>query len=309
MSGASARDHGGNIGAAVARYGGALEEWIDLSTGINRLPYAATPVPAPLWQRLPTAEDTARLLRAAQRHYSTDAPAMVCAGAQAAIQMIPQLRPRGRAAVLVPSYNEHAAALRLGGWQVTQAATLEQMDGADLAVVVNPNNPDGRRFSPAAPQAGRDKLLILRSFGKFWGLAGARLGLVFGPQADLVHLAEMAGPWPVSGPALHIAALAYGDTGWADATRARLHRDAERLDDLARGAGWQVLGGTGLFRLYGTPDAPAAQSALAQHRIWSRIFPYSPSWLRLGMPGDTGEWQRLAQALQPSAPRQSPPPK
>ncbi len=316
------RDHGGNIGAAMARFGAG--NWIDLSTGINQLPYPLPNLPVDVWQRLPTGEDMARSLAAAQAHYGTQAPAMICAGAQAAIQMIPMLRAKGRAAVLSPSYNEHAARLAAQGWQVVPARDLAAMRGADLAVVVNPNNPDGQQFAPKdlrallpevgllvvdesfgdvaphlslLPFAGQDNLLILRSFGKFWGLAGARLGLVFGAQADVDRLREMAGPWPVSGPALQIAAHAYANTAWADATRARLAQDAARMDGLACGAGWNVVGGCDLFRLYETPGAIAAQTRLARAHIWSRIFPYSDTWLRLGPAGNAEEWDRLAAAL------------
>lgn len=318
------RDHGGNIGAAMAQFGGQPSAWIDLSTGINRIAYPIPALPPKAWHSLPDAAEMAAALAAAQEHYGSSAPAMICAGAQAAIQMIPQLRPIGQAAVLSPSYNEHAACLRAQGWRVLDAPDLAAMRGADLAVVVNPNNPDGRVFSPddllallpevgllivdesfgdVAPQAsllpyaGQEKLLILRSFGKFWGLAGARFGLVFGPQADIDHLRALAGPWPVSGPALHIARMAYADRAWADASRARLAQDAAKMDDLARAAGWGVLGGCDLFRLYQTPNAAAAQARLARAHIWSRIFPYSTTWLRLGPAGAAQEWDRLAAAL------------
>ena len=318
------RDHGGNIGAAMAHYGGAAGDWIDLSTGINRRPYPIADIPAAIWQRLPMGEDMAALLAAARCHYGVSAPAMACAGAQAAIQMIPALRPKGRAAVLTPSYNEHAATLRAQGWHMREAQDLDAMRGADLAVVVNPNNPDGRVFAPAdllalrphvgllvvdesfgdvaphlslLPHAGAGNILILKSFGKFWGLAGARLGLVFGAQSDIDHLTQLAGPWPVSSPALHIATLAYRDTAWADTTRVRLAQDAARMDNLAQRAGWRVLGGCDLFRLYDTPDAAQAQTRLARAHIWSRIFPYSATWLRLGPAGDAREWERLTAAL------------
>jgi cobalamin biosynthetic protein CobC len=317
-----ARDHGGNIGAAMARFGGA--DWIDLSTGINRIAYPHGTPPASVWQRLPTQGDMQAALQAAQHHYAAQGPAMICAGAQSAIQNLHSLRPKGRAAVLSPSYNEHAACLQQAGWQVQPAPDLAAMQGADLAVVVNPNNPDGRIFAPQdlqnlraqvgllvvdesfgdiaphlsmLPSAGQDNLLILRSFGKFWGLAGARFGLVFGAPQDIAVLRDMAGPWPVSGPALWAAQRAYGDIDWANATRARLARDAVRLDTLARSAGWDLVGGCDLFRLYNTPSAAAAQNHLAQSQIWSRIFPYSQTWLRLGPPGDQAEWDRLSKAL------------
>lgn len=325
------RDHGGNLDAAMQRFGAgsgslARGDWIDLSTGINRLPYPVGDIPADVWQRLPTKSDMAALLAAAGRFYGTDAPATLCAGAQAAIQMVPYLRAAGCAAVLAPSYNEHGAALRAAGWQVREAADLDALRGADLAVVVNPNNPDGRVFEPRdllalgrdvgllvvdesfgdvmparsmLPFAGQDSLLIMRSFGKFWGLAGARLGLVFGAPSDVARCREIAGPWPVSGPALHIARTAYGDPAWAQATRARLASDRARMDTIAQRAGWGVVGGTDLFRLYATPNASAAQTHLAQHHIWSRIFPYSGTWLRLGPAGGAQEWTRLEAALTP----------
>ncbi len=318
----SMRDHGGNMDAAIAQYGGT--DWIDLSTGINRISYPIAPIDPALWQRLPTASDMAQLLLAAQTHYACTAPVMACAGAQAAIQMIPNLAPAGNARILSPTYNEHAAALRSAGWHVAEVAQLADLAGAELAIVVNPNNPDGRSFSPAdllavlpqvgrlivdesfgditpalsmLPHAGRDGLLVLRSFGKFWGLAGLRLGLVFGSADDTARLRNMAGPWPVAGPALNIAARAYADKAWADATRARLADDAARMDGFAHLAGWRSVGGTDLFRLYETPNANAAQHKLAQHQIWSRIFPYSQTWLRLGPAGSAEEWERLRAAM------------
>ncbi len=324
------RDHGGNIDKAIATFGGAPAGWIDLSTGINRVPYPVPSLPPEAWTMLPThaAKDT--LLATVRAYYQTAAPVVAVAGAQAAIQIIPQLATTARklARVLTPTYNEHAATLRAAGWQVQQVPHLADLAGADLAVVVNPNNPDGQTHSPAdllallphlgrlvvdesfgditpdlsmLPLAGLDKLLILRSFGKFWGLAGARLGFVFGPQPDITALSMMAGPWPVSGAALIIGQVAYADIDWATSTRQRLHSEVSRIDTLARIAGWQVAGGTALFRLYRTPDASAAQNQLARAHIWSRIFPWHPNWLRLGLPGSDLEWARLAAALSPLA--------
>lgn len=319
------RDHGGNIDGAIARFGGHAEDWIDLSTGINRVPYPLPALSDTAWRSLPTRTAQDALIRTAARAYDTQAAILPLAGAQAAIQMIPRLRPPGTARVLTPTYNEHAACLRAAGWAVDEVSDLAALAGADLAVVVNPNNPDGREYTPAqlqslAPQVGllvvdesfadprpdlsvaplagaQTGLLVLRSFGKFYGLAGARLGFVLGHQADIAALSDMAGPWPVSGAALEIGQTALADAGWARATTARLRVESPRMDTQALGAGWQCAGGTDLFRLYDTPDASAAQTRLARAHIWSRIFPWSDRLIRLGLPGTPAEWDRLTRAL------------
>ena len=318
--------HGGNLDLALELFGGQPDDWIDLSTGINRQPY---PIPtlSPLhWRALPSRSETFSLHEAARQAYGTRASIIALAGAQAAIQLLPRLSPPGQARIIAPSYNEYASVLRTAGWQVAEVADLESLAGADLAVVVNPNNPDGRCHAPdqllarlsgvgrlvvdesfvdAAPglslaaEAGRSGLLILRSFGKFYGLAGLRLGFALGHAADIDALAAQAGPWPVSGAAIATGRRALLDRDWAIRTTARLADDGRWLDALARSQGWTLVGGTALFRLYDTPDARAAQARLATAHIWSRIFSERPGWLRLGLPGDATEWQRLAAALAP----------
>ena len=313
------RDHGGNLDEARAAWG--QGDWIDLSTGINRQPYPLPSLPPEAWTDLPAASAQAALLGAAATAFGTAAPGLAVAGAQAAIQMIPLLGTPGLARVLAPTYNEHAACLRQAGWRVEEVGRLEALSGADLAIVVNPNNPDGRHhrgetlrrlsvgmlvvdesFADPAPgeslvAEASDRLLVLRSFGKFWGLAGLRLGFVYAGGDVIRRLSALAGPWPVSGPALEVGRIALGDRDWRERTIRRLSGEAARLDRLARGAGWTLAGGTHLFRLYETPDARQAQAALAQHHVWTRRFPYSDTWLRLGLPGNEGEWQRLEAAL------------
>lgn len=313
------RDHGGNLDEAQARWG--QGDWVDLSTGVNRRPYPVPRVSPGAWTSLPTASAMAALMEAAAMAFGTAAPGLAMAGAQAAIQMIPLLGRPGLARVLAPTYNEHAACLRQAGWHVEEVARLEELSGADLAVVVNPNNPDGRTcrkenllslsvgrlvvdesFADSVPAESlvakaSDRLLVMRSFGKFWGLAGLRLGFVYGGADVIRQMSALAGPWPVSGPALEIGRMALADRGWRDRTVRRLSGEAERLDRLAASASWIQAGGTLLFRLYDTPNAQQAQDALACHYIWTRRFPYSGTWLRLGLPGNEGEWQRVAAAL------------
>ncbi len=320
----SARDHGGDLDQAIARYGGTAADWIDLSTGINRLPWPVPDLPPDVWRTLPTAAATDAAVEAARAAWGVRSSVLALAGAQSAIQLLPRLALPGRVGILVPTYNEFAAAFTAEGWQVEEVPSPDRLAGCAAAVVVNPNNPDGRQLDPAtllalagsvgllivdesfadphpeASLAGHglpDNLLVLRSFGKFYGVAGARLGFVLGTEARLAALSRLAGPWPVSGPALALGAAALTDTDWSAATIARLTRDAARLDTMVSGAGWRLVGGTALFRLYDTGDAAAAQARLARAQIWSRVFPYSARWLRLGLPGPEAEWERLASAL------------
>ena len=307
------RDHGGGLDAAIARHGGARTEWIDLSTGINPQPYPLPPLPGESGRALPDRGAFARLERAARGFWSVpdDAAILAAPGASALIARLPAVLPGRKADIPGPTYNEHAAAFRAVGWAFGET-------GADLRVLVHPNNPDGRlweaadiagtrcvideSFCDVAPErslvrlTGRDGVLVLKSFGKFWGLAGLRLGFAIGDHRTIARLAETLGPWAVSGPALEIATAALSDPGWADRTRARLADDADRLDRLMERAGARTLGGTTLFRLYEVENAARWQNRLARARIWSRIFPYSKTWLRLGLPTGAG-WARLEAAL------------
>ncbi|SDF04509.1 threonine-phosphate decarboxylase [Sulfitobacter delicatus] len=308
------RDHGGGIDAAAARFGGRREYWIDLSTGINPQPYPIPDLPSDAWNALPDAAAQAALENAARAfwHVPEGAALLAVPGASSAIAHIPSLAPPGTVRISGPTYNEHAASFAEGGWQVVEGGD------ADAAVHVHPNNPDGRLWQAAettaplriidesfcdiTPDATHMRLattpgtLILKSFGKFWGLAGLRLGFVIGDPTLVRQLGRMLGPWPVSGPALHIGAAALRDHDWADTTRARLASDAARLDDLMTNAGAQIVGGTPLFRLYDVDDAQQWQTRLAQHHIWTRVFPYDSRWLRLGLPAPDG-WARLKRAL------------
>lgn len=318
------REHGGNLDLARQRFGGRAEDWIDLSTGINRLPYPVGEIDAHHWQALPSRSEIEALHQAARHAYATSAPIVAMGGAQAAIQLLPQLAPRGRARILAPTYNEYAPVLSTAGWEVEEVGALDALAGANLAIIVNPNNPDGRRYSSKdllaplprvgrlvidesfvdavpelslASEAGRPGLLILRSFGKFYGLAGLRLGFAIGHADDIARLAAASGPWPISGAAIAIGCRALRDDAWTKATSARLARDCVRLDEMVQSQGWRLIGGAPLFRLYETPDALAAQATLARGEIWSRIFAQNPTWLRLGLPGAETEWSRLAKAL------------
>ncbi|MEO1550930.1 MAG: threonine-phosphate decarboxylase CobD [Pseudomonadota bacterium] len=325
-------EHGGDLDRAITRFGGPREAWIDLSTGINPVPYPVPPLEQAAWAALPDRQAVHRAEAAARVAYglSETTACVAVAGAQAAIQRMPQLAPPGPVCVIEPTYNEHARVMRAAGRDVLSARSLRDMPAHSKTLcLVSPNNPDGTCFKPEAllEVAGRVDLLVvdesfmdptpsdsllgrslppnvlvLRSFGKFYGLAGLRLGFVCGAAPLMARLASLTGPWSVSGPALEIGAQALRDGDWAARTRLRLQKDATRLDALLKARGAGLVGGTTLFRTYTVPDAAAVQAHLAQAQIWTRVFSFAPSWLRLGLPGSASAWARLETALRSLAP-------
>ncbi|MDA5095420.1 pyridoxal phosphate-dependent class II aminotransferase [Aliiroseovarius sp. KMU-50] len=306
------RDHGGGLDAAIAKYGGKRGDWIDLSTGINPRPYPLGEIDAEAWTALPDKAAFTRLETAARKFWNVPDGADVLAapGASALIARIPTMLPTGQAEIPTPTYNEHAAAFEANGWALGE--------GGEAQVLVHPNNPDGRfwlgpdwtrpltvvdeSFCDVIPDMSHitrsvePGTLILKSFGKFWGLAGLRLGFAIGDPDLIAKLRDAVGPWQVSGPALEIGARALEDFNWASATRQRLAVDTARMDGTMMYHGAKLIGGTTLFRLYEVDDAAAWQDKLARGHVWSRIFPYSKTWLRLGLP-PSGGWAQLEAAL------------
>jgi len=306
------RDHGGGLDAALAVWGGSRNDWLDLSTGINPTPYHIGHFPDDCWTALPDETAFGRLYDAARNFWRVPNEAAILAapGASSIIAQIPTVLSGERVKIEGPTYNEHRAAFETFNWSITDTDTT--------CVVVHPNNPDGRLWKVAEltePQriidesfcdvcpaeshidlAADDGTLILKSFGKFWGLAGLRLGFVIGDPALVSLLKDRLGPWQVSGPALQIGAQALEDIAWAVEARQRLNQDANRLDRIMQQAGATLVGGTDLFRLYDTDNAKDWQTKLARHKVWSRILPYSDRWLRLGLPA-SDRWDQLEAAL------------
>jgi cobalamin biosynthetic protein CobC len=319
--------HGGDLDEARRMFPAAPEPWIDLSTGINPVAYPLPVIPPDVFRRLPSSSELRRLERVAAEAYGARSDEIVAApGTQALIELLPRLRPASRVAVVGPTYAEHAQSWRKAGHAVSLVPSGEAGKGADVLVVVNPNNPDGRswrradvmraaaQLSPGgwlvldeafadleqiesmAPDRP-ERVLVLRSFGKTYGLAGIRLGFLIAAPDLVARVRASLGPWAVSGPALVIGQAALGDPAWREqAARDRLC-DAERLDALLRPAVERVVGGTRLFRCYETPQAAALFDALGRHGIWVRRFQDAPERLRFGLPGSEAEWERLAAAL------------
>jgi cobalamin biosynthetic protein CobC len=324
--------HGGDLTEAMARYGGSPRMWLDLSTGVNPWPWPIpVHLPADIWQRLPSRADEEALIVAAREVYAVPVGAEVvaAAGTQSLIQWLPQLASAGPVAIVEPTYSEHVLAWRMAGHEVIARADLDELpNGVRHAVVVNPNNPDGRVISravlarTAAQLQGRGGWLVvdeafadiepeisvaglctdlpavvLRSFGKFYGLAGLRLGFAIASPAIARRISLAIGPWPCSGPALHIGAAALRDREWADRTRLAIRQQARKLDAVLANAGFTVVGGTGLFRLARRPDAGKVHASLAAQHIWCRRFEWADDLLRFGLAPDDRDLARLGIAL------------
>lgn len=322
--------HGGDLLGAELRWGRPDHGWLDLSTGINPWPYPLPDIPAAAWHRLPGAAEERALRHAAASAWSVPDSGMVVAapGSQPLIQAIPRLLGKGRrVAVLGPTYGEHARAWSAAGHDVRIVAAPDDVGDAEVAVAVNPNNPDGRiivperleqlaellsrrggllvvdeAFADTCPTlslAGRPRpgLVVLRSFGKFHGLAGLRLGFAVAQPEVTEHLADMLGPWAVSGPALEVGRRALADRAWAEATRTRLAAASAALAEVLRQGGLQVVGGTSLFQLARHADAVALYDRLGQAGILARAFADRSDLLRFGLPDGVGSLARLKRAL------------
>ncbi len=307
--------HGGDLAAAERRFGAPpAPGWLDLSTGINPFPYLNVDVASDVLHLLPSSAALERLIVGARSYYRVPQGAVItaAAGTQQFIQVLPRLLSGATVAIARPTYSEHELAWRRAGRTIITGGL------ADIAVVVNPNNPDGRIMT-GLPEAGTvivdeafgdvvpetsavastpgGRVIVLKSFGKFFGLAGLRLGFCVSSAAFALKLLEELGPWAVSGPALEIGARALGDEAWIVATRKRLLEARQDLDRVLAAAGFEILGGTDLFRLVALPAARSIHDHLGRAGILVRGFADRPTWLRFGLPGSKSDLARLDSAL------------
>ncbi len=321
-------EHGGRLRKAAREYGIAEADWLDLSSGLAPWPFPIPDIPARAWARLPESEDG--LERAACDYYSA-AQVLPVAGSQMAIQLLPRLRRAGKVGVLSPCYAEHAEAWRRCGYIVREVLEQEVdffLDSLDVLVVVNPNNPTGLSLTPSrlldwhtrlasrggwlvvdeafmdntpqlsvAPFTHQVGLIVLRSFGKFFGLAGVRLGFVLAERKLLNLLAEQVGPWAVSGPTRVIGQACLLDTEGHARQRQRSEEASERLARLLEQFGFKPQGGCALFQWLITDQAEQLQVFMARRGILLRLFPHNSS-LRFGLPADEADWTRLVQAFE-----------
>ena len=321
-------EHGGRLRKAALDYGIAEADWLDLSSGLAPWPFAVPEIPLRAWARLPETDDG--LEQAACDYYGAS-QVLPVAGSQMAIQLLPRLRRAGKVGVLSPCYAEHAEAWRRSGYIVREVLEQEVeffLDSLDVLVVVNPNNPTGLSLTPArlldwharlaqrggwlvideafmdntpqlslASHTHQVGLIVLRSFGKFFGLAGVRLGFVLAERKLLRLLAEQVGPWAVSGPTRVLGQACLQDTEAHTRQRIRSDEASERLALLLERYGFKPQGGCALFQWLITEHAPALHEFMARRGILLRIFTHNSS-LRFGLPANAAEEARLEQALQ-----------
>lgn len=324
--------HGGALDRAIAQYGGRREDWLDLSTGINPVPYPVSEIPTDVWHRLPDEGLIADCLEAAREYYGVPEGAAIVAapGTQAIIQKLPYLVSPQTVSIQGSTYEEYVRVFRDAGWRDREHMSLKSpLHGdANTRVCVSPDNPTGSVTAPddilrvaaecdrhggflvvdeAFADAAADSsvagesdfpgLIVLKSFGKFFGLAGIRLGFAAGDDELIARLENLLGPWAVPGPALAIGAKALRDHAWIQETRARIRRDAQRLQNILEGAWLTIIGGPGLFTLTSHVDPLWLADGLARRGILVRTFDHNPTWIRFGLPAHDAGFLRLEQAL------------
>ncbi len=321
--------HGGGVSAAAQAYGIAVADWLDLSTGINPVPPALPAFDPQLFHRLPDADLLGEARRAAARFYrSGDVLPIAAAGTHPLIRLLAAKTQKGRVAILSPTYGEYRAVFSATGHAVDEIATLSEVAAEHgVVIVVNPNNPDGRRYSradllalsldlaergamlivdeafgelhPETSLAGlvahHPHLVVLKSFGKFFGFAGVRLSFAIAGEDHAATIEAGLGPWAVSGPALALAKHCFALD--AEAIRREIWQQARRLETVLSVAGLRIVANAGLFLLVEAPDPAALHAHLCRHAILTRIFDYRTNWMRIGLPADQAGLDRLQSAL------------
>jgi cobalamin biosynthetic protein CobC len=327
--------HGGDLSQPVEAYGIAADDWLDLSTGINPHPYTGDPDRDETTEcpdrRLPDPAMLETLLTTARAAYDVPDDLALCAapGSEILIRIQPWLM-RGDTALLPTTYRSYREAWASAGGSIELLADddFDALPATTSIALVNPNNPDdrwidlGRLMACARSRRGpaclivdeayadahpdlslvphlrtADPAIVLKSFGKFYGLPGLRLGFAVGAPELIRPIAAMLGDWPVSASALRTGCAALADTDWRTAMRQRLADEAARLDTFLASAGLEIVGGTALFRLVSHPSAQQVQDHLARSGIWVRIFDEAPDLIRIGLPGGRDQSERLRQAL------------
>lgn len=320
--------HGGRLEEAMKAFPAAPQPWLDLSTGINPHPWPVQPVDTVAWRRLPEPADISWLEKKASEFFGCHSDFIAAvSGAETALRLLPFALKAQTVAIVSPTYGSHEASWFNAGVDIRPiAADKTASERSDVLVVVNPNNPDGHIFErqflldlgkarandglwtvidesfidPTPELSIADELpnrtIVLRSFGKFFGLPGLRLGFAIAHPDIVSRLRHLTGDWPLNQQALATGIGAYGDIGWQRRMRDRLREDMPQLEDMLASAGFARIGGTSLFTLQQSPIAGQWFKALAGKGVLTRPFAADPHRLRFGLPDEAG-LERLEAAL------------
>ena len=315
--------HGGDIELAIKKYGGAKENWIDLSTGINRASYPWQQNITVELRNLPSNKLLVNLEQAASTAYKVgeDTETAAVSGAQQIINLLPIcLKSCNSVAILGPTYNEYEKAFKNSGIKTQTVSEVSELSSSDIAIIVNPNNPTGKVIADETLDELSKKVRILiidesfkmfssrrtqkfnniiqiNSLGKFFGLAGVRLGFVSGPPDFIKTVKSIVGPWPVSTLAAEIGIIALNDKVWISEMEKILVTESNTLHEACSSKNWELIGKTPLYHTYATSNCLEVEKQFAAHGIWIRTFDYSETWVRLGIPTSENEWIRVKRAL------------
>ena len=315
--------HGGDIDLAIKKYGGARKNWIDLSTGINGTSYPWQQSIKVELRNLPSNKLLVTLERAASTAYKVaeNTETAAVSGAQQIISLLPIcLKSYNSVAILGPTYNEYEKAFKNSGIKTQTVSEVSKLSSSDIAIIVNPNNPTGRVIADETLDKLSKKVRILiidesfkmfssrrtqkfnniikiNSLGKFFGLAGVRLGFVSGPSDFIKTVKAILGPWPVSTLAAEIGIVALNDKVWISEMEKILVTESNTLHEACSSKNWELIGKTSLFHTYATSSCLEVEKQFAAHGIWVRTFDYSETWVRLGIPTSENEWTKVKQAL------------
>lgn len=328
-------EHGGQVELLMRAFPDAPEPFIDLSTGISPYPYPFGEVRQTDLTRLPEQGEEERLLNAAMRAYGVRSPELIVAGSgtQLLISLLPYVLGRKKVVLLGPTYSGHATAWRNAGADVHVASDMdtfseEAAQPGCVGVLCNPNNPDGRHHDPldllalaercaradsclvvdeayadfenhisVAGHIPHSSLVVLRSFGKSYGLPGVRLGFLLATETLIERMRKMLGDWAVGTAAITIGCKALDDREWLDKQKVPLDHAMQRFLALCRRRNLPVVGHTCLFALVRTHEAPDLWSHLCKNGIVTRFFADRPTDIRFGLPRCEADWARLEKGL------------
>lgn len=318
-------EHGGDLDKAIQLYGGEKSKWIDLSTGINPNSYPIPKLQISDWRDLPTSTEIKNLELIIKAKLRTSHEILLVPGAQIAINFLPFMLKKRKIKILTPTYNEYHFSFKRAGWDVRFCEKFDQLFYSKISIIVNPNNPDGKTYETkelfklsksvetliidesfvdptdyksiiSEINSSYSNIIVIRSFGKFFGLAGMRLGFIASNPRIHKQFKESFGPWPVSKMSVKVASNAIQDEIWIKKTKIKLDYKVKLMDQLLSIINWKIIGGTNLFRLYSTQNSDLAQKLLAKNLIWSRKFSYSKKWLRLGIP-NSNDFKQLEKTI------------